>query len=209
MTITLHGYTYSVYSRIPRMVCHEKDIAFEWREVDPFDAATPESYSDLHPFRRVPVLEHDGFSLYETGAISRYLDEAFPGPPLQPADIGQRARMAQVISIVDAYVYWPLVRQVFSHRVFQPKFGDPGDEAEIATGLAASKTALAALEKLAPGDGFIASPEVSLADFHLATMIDYFTMADEGAAMLAQYAKLSAWWAHMRLRDSVTATAPF
>jgi len=82
-------------------------------------------------------------------------------------------------------------------------------EAEIATGLAASKTALAALEKLAPGDGFIASPEVSLADFHLATMIDYFTMADEGAAMLAQYAKLSAWWAHMRLRDSVTATAPF
>ncbi|MDP6689087.1 MAG: glutathione S-transferase family protein [Alphaproteobacteria bacterium] len=208
MTITLHGYTYSVYSRIPRMVCHEKGIAFDWREVDPFDDATPESYGELHPFRRVPVLQHDGFTLYETGAISRYLDEAFPGPSLQPADIGQRARMAQIISIVDAYVYWPLVRQVFSHRVFRPKFGDSWDEDTIAAGLETSKVVLAALESLVSEHHHIISPEVSLADFHLATMIDYFAMADEGATMLAQYEKSSAWWANMRLRDSVTATAP-
>src|SRR5215467_8925003 len=28
----------------------------------------------LHPFGRVPVLEHNGFRLYETQAILRYLD---------------------------------------------------------------------------------------------------------------------------------------
>jgi glutathione S-transferase len=209
MTITLHGYEFSVYSRIPRMVCHAKGIAYDWAEVDPFDDATPASYEELHPFRRVPVLEHDGFTLYETGAISRYLDEVFPGPRLQPVDTRQRARIDQIISIVDAYVYWPLVRQVFSHRVFNPRFGHPGDEAEIAAGLAASETVLAALENLASERGYLASPDVSLADFYLAAMIDYFAMADEGAAMLAAHAKLSAWWANMRMHDSVTATAPF
>ena len=31
-----------------------------------------------HPFGRVPVLEHDDFSLYETQAILRYLDRVLP-----------------------------------------------------------------------------------------------------------------------------------
>jgi len=39
-------------------------------------------------------------------------------------------------------------------------------------------------------------------------MIDYFVMADEGAAMLARYEKLSAWWDGIRARDSVIQTAP-
>jgi len=208
MTVTLHGYKFSVYSRIPRMICHEKGIELEWVEVNPFDDTTPESYETLHPFRRVPVLQHDDFTLYETGAISRYLDENFPGPSLQPKNPRHRARMAQTISIVDAYVYWPLVRQVFSHRVFAPRFGEPSDEDVIAAGLATSKGVLAALEDLASGDAGIISAQVTLADFHLVAMIDYFVMADEGAAMLARYEKLSAWWDGIRARDSVIQTAP-
>ena len=204
----LHGYEFSVYSRIPRMVCHEKNIEFAWVENNPFDESTPDSYRNPHPFRRVPVLEHDGFTLYETGAITRYLDEAFAGPSLQPLEPRQRARMAQIISVVDAYVYWPLVRQVFSHRVFRPRLGNPADEEIIAAGLETSKGVLAALENLASGDAYIVSSEVTLADFHLAAMIDYFAMADEGAEMLARHGKLSAWFANMRSRPSMTATAP-
>jgi glutathione S-transferase len=32
----------------------------------------------------VPVLEHDGFLLYETQAILRYLDRVLPKPALTP-----------------------------------------------------------------------------------------------------------------------------
>jgi glutathione S-transferase len=39
-----------------------------------------------HPWGKVPVLEHDGFSLFETVAVTRYVDEGFPGRSLQPAD---------------------------------------------------------------------------------------------------------------------------
>jgi len=73
--------------------------------INPFDDQAPDSYGELHPFCRVPVLQHDGFTLHETGAITRYLDEAFPGPSVPPKGPQARARVAQIISVVDAYVY--------------------------------------------------------------------------------------------------------
>ncbi len=133
MTLVLHGYRYSVYNRIVRLALAEKGVAYERVEVNPFAPDVPAAYLALHPFGRVPTLVHDGFTLYETAAITRYIDRAFAGPALQPGASQALARMDQIIGVVDAYAYWPLVRQVFSHRVFRPRFGQLGDEAEIAT----------------------------------------------------------------------------
>src|ERR1700746_835802 len=108
MSLVLHGYRYSVYNRIARLALAEKDVAYDRVEVNPFAPDVPASYLVLHPFGRVPTLVHDGFTLYETGAITRYIDRAFPGPALQPANPQALARMDQIISIVDAYAYWPL-----------------------------------------------------------------------------------------------------
>src|SRR5215813_1099015 len=113
------------------MVLVEKGVSYSRVEVNPFALDMPKQYLDLHPFRRVPTLVHDDFVLYETVAITRYIDESFEGPPLQPAGARRRARMAQIISIIDAYAYWPMVRQLFSHRVFRPRFGGAVDAAEI------------------------------------------------------------------------------
>ena len=85
--------------------------------------------------------------------------------------------MDQIIGVVDAYGYWPLVRQVFSHRVFRPRLGQPADEAEIAKGLAAAVKVLAALEKLMADDAFLVGPTLSLADLHLGAMLAYFVQA--------------------------------
>ena len=83
-SLELHGYRYSVYLRIAAMTLIEKGVAWTHVEVDPFDEPIPQSYLALNPFGRVPTLVHDGFVLYETTAITRYIDEAFPGPSLQP-----------------------------------------------------------------------------------------------------------------------------
>jgi glutathione S-transferase len=201
MSLVLHGYRYSVYVRVARLTLAEKGVAYDRAEVNPFAADVPASYRALHPFGRVPTLVHDGFVLYETGAITRYIDRAFPGPHLQPSEPQAAARMDQVIGIVDAYGYWPMVRQVFSHRVFRPRSGQPGDEAEIEKGLQAAAKVLAALEPLV-GDG------LTLADLHLGAMIAYFVQAPEGATLLAQYPRLAAWWARLSARPSVAATDP-
>lgn len=208
MTVELHGFRFSVYARVARLALHEKGVGYAWREVNPFALPVPPEYLALHPFGRVPTLIHDGFALYETGAISRYVDEAFDGPALQPSDPRRRARMAQVMSIVDSYAYWPMVRQVFSHRVFRPRVGGVPDEEQVGQGLAAAPRVLDAIESLAEGGPFLVGDALSLADLHLAPMIAYFAMAPDGAAMLHDRLRLSAWWSAMQARPSMATTAP-
>ena len=205
MSLVLHGYHYSVYNRIARLALAEKGVAYDRVEVNPF-ADTPPEYLALHPFGRVPTLVHDGFVLYETGAITRYVDRAFPGPALQPATPPALARMDQLIGIIDSYAYWPMVRQVFSHRVFRAA-GRPVDEAEIAQGLAGAAKVLAALEALA-SEPFLTGQELSLADLHVGAMVAYFALAPEGAAMLARYPRVAAWWGKVSRRASFAATDP-
>ena len=208
MPLVLHGYRYSVYVRIARLALAEKGVAYDRVEVNPFAPEVPADYLALHPFGRVPTLVHDGFALYETGAISRYIDRAFSGPALQPAQPQMLGRMDQIIGVVDSYGYWPLVRQVFSHRVFRPAIGQPADEAEVERGLTAATKVLAALEALAAPDGFLAGPTLSLADLHLGAMIAYFAAAPEGAALLKDHPRLTAWWMHLSQRKSFAATDP-
>lgn len=119
--VYLHGYRYSVYNRIARLALLSKKVEHEMIEVNPF-ADLSEAYLKLHPFGRVPALTHGPFELFETSAITRYVDRAFSGPSLQPERAIALARMDQVIAVVDAYAYWPMVRQVSSHAFFPPPF---------------------------------------------------------------------------------------
>lgn len=204
----LHGYRPSVYVRVARLALAEKGVAYDRVEVNPFAPDVPAEYLALHPFNRVPTLVHDGFVLYETGAITRYIDRAFAGPPLQPADPRALARMDQIIGIVDAYAYWPLVRQVYVHAVALPRRGEASDPKEIAGGLAAATKVLVALEGLAADAAFLVGPTLSLADLHLLPMVAYFSEAPEGAALLARHERLKNWFEHMTTRPSFAATDP-
>jgi glutathione S-transferase len=116
--------------------------------------------------------------------------------------------MDQIIGVVDAYAYWPLVRQVFVQCVSRPRSGLAADEAEIAQGLVAASRALSALEKLAGDEALLVGPAISLADLHLGAMIAYFAQAPEGAAMLALHPRLAAWWRSVAARPSFAATEP-
>lgn len=208
MALTLIGYRYSIYLRIVRLVLAEKRLRATLVEVNPFDQPLPEGYLDLHPFGRVPVLQHGPFTLYETTAITRYLDEALPGPPLQPQDARDRARMAQVIALTDAYGYAPMVRQVYAQRVFAPAEGRVADEAQVAAGLAAAAAVLAALDQIATEGRVLAGGAVTLADLHLAAMFAAFAQVPEAAQMLAYYPALGHWWAMMSGRASMRSTDP-
>ena len=118
--VHLHGYRYSVYNRIARLVLLSKKVEYQTIEVNPF-AELSEAYLMLHPFGRVPVLTHGVFKLFETSAITRYIDRAFEGRSLQPEGAAALARMDQVIAVIDAYAYRPMVRQVSSHA-FSARF---------------------------------------------------------------------------------------
>ncbi|GAB5508465.1 MAG: glutathione S-transferase family protein [Rhizobiaceae bacterium] len=99
----LFGADYSVYVRIARLALSEKGIDYDHIPVDIFDRDNvPDWYLERHPFKRIPAFQHGELRLFETSAITRYVDEAFDGPALQPVDAAARAAMNQTISLLDA-----------------------------------------------------------------------------------------------------------
>ncbi|QDL90325.1 glutathione S-transferase family protein [Paroceanicella profunda] len=189
--LILHGAPWSVYVRIVRLVLAAKGLACR---VDPVDAfapgGPPAEHLSRQPFGRIPALSHGAVVLYETAAITRYLDEAFPGPALQPDTPLARARMAQAIGLADSYVYPCLVWQIYV-----PRSRPAPDLAVIAAATPRAETCLDALCALI-GPGFGAA-RPGLADFHLLPMIDYFLKTPEGRRMLPARPALAQWWARM------------
>jgi glutathione S-transferase len=203
----IFGATYSVYTRIVRLALIEKDVAYDLVDVDIFAAqGPPADYRRRNPFDRIPAIEHDGFCLYESGAINRYIDEAFPGSPLQPTNLRARARMNQIMGILDSYAYRSMVWDVFVERIRMPARGQAPDEQRIAAGMARAETCLNALEEFMVGGAFLAGDRVTLADLHAAPMITLFRLAPEGNALLARWPGLRCWSDMMATRPSMAST---
>ena len=205
----VHGAAYSVYVRIVRLTLEEKGVAYRLAEVDVFAPdGPPDEHMRRHPFGKIPVFEHDGFSLYETGAIARYIDEAFAGPSLVPADARSRARMNQIIGVLDAYAYPAMVWGVYVEAVAKPAEGVEPVAGLLERGLERSRTVLQALDGLMIDGGFPDGAALSLADLHAAPMFAYFAAAPAGAAMIADHPRLAAWCDRMAARQSMMATRP-
>ena len=205
----IYGPAISTYVRTVRLVCEEKVAPYELVEVDIMQGGnkTPEHLA-RHPFGRVPAFEHDGFRLYETSAITRYLDAVLPGPALTPADPKGAARMQQAIAIVDSYAYGAMISAIVIQRVVMPMVGGTADETVIAAALPTAVLSLQALQDLLGDQPFMAGAELSLADLHLAPVMAYFTATPEGQAQMPAYPKLARWWAAVSARPSMVKTQP-
>ena len=207
MAAQLYGLARSVYTRIARLALEEKGVPYALNDVEIFGAGgAPAEHLARHPFGRIPAFEHDGFWLYETAAITRYVDEAFDGPPLQPMQARERARMNQVIGVIDAYAYRPMIWDVLVERVLKPMEHKPSDEARIAAGVQAAEVCLRALAQLAPCAPHLLGAALTLADLHAYPVLRYYARAPEGQTALQRHPSLQRWLAMMRERSSVLRT---
>ena len=207
--VMLYGPAYSSYTRIVRMALAEKTIDYELIEVDYAFAGAHQSEEHLarHPFGKLPVLDHNGFRVYEATAIARYVDEAFPGPALQPSDPIARARMNQVIGIVDSYLTPIWMLGIVMPRVVYPMRGEASDERLIAESTAKAGTIARVLDGfLAETSAFFAGDAVSLADFFVYPQYVYAAMTAEVSKHLVDAANLRAWADRMAARPSTRAT---
>ena len=99
--VTLFGFPRSVYVQMARIVLTHKEVSYTFHDLE--TEMNTASHIGLHPFERVPILRHGDFTVYETAAIVGYVDDAFAGAKLTPADPQKRARMNQWISAVNGY----------------------------------------------------------------------------------------------------------
>ncbi|KPF66326.1 glutathione S-transferase [alpha proteobacterium AAP81b] len=202
----VHGVTGSAFCRSVLATLAEKGA--DWR----FDAVQPGSFDTpghrrLHPFGRVPILDHRGFHLYETQAILRYLDRVLPQPLLTPATPQLAARMDQLLGITDAYLFGDCASVLVQQRIIGPQLTDtPADEAAVAAVLPRADLVFGELSRwLGPRQWFVGEA-ITLADIHVAALLDLLVMTPEWPRLVAGRGNLVAHLERMQDRPSFART---
>jgi glutathione S-transferase len=202
--VVIYGNPLSTYTRTARMALEEKGVAYE---LEPVDHRAPE-FRETHPFGRIPALRHGDFVLYETMAICRYVDEAFDGPTLQPAEVRARALMVQWVSSTLDYFYPAMIRKLVFERLVAPAQGRDADEALVAESVPEIEHQADVLGRALDGRSYLAGEAASIADLFVFPLLFYVNFAPEGRAILAGAAALAAWLERMSGRASAQATMP-
>lgn len=200
--VIVYGFPLSTYVNVVRLVLAHKAVPFEFHDLEP-EMGGP-GHLALHPFGRVPVLEHDGFRIYETSAIAAYVDEAFAGPALQPANAQERARMNQWVSALNGYYYPNIAFHLGHERLIYPALGIAPDEKVVSVALPRIATALDVMEReLAHGRGFLVTDLPTLADFFMLPTMTTLSLTGEGHGMMAAKPRIAGWKARMEALPSV------
>jgi glutathione S-transferase len=203
---TVHTIPGSPYARAVMAVLAEKGAPWNVAALAP-GTLRQMPHLARQPFGKMPVLEHDGFSLYETQAILRYLDRILPEPGLTPADPKAAARMDQVMNVNDWYLFPGCASVIVFQRVIGPRvMGLTPDEAIIKEALPRAHTVFAELSRLLGAQSYFAGAKLSLADLMLAPQLDLFAAAPEWAELTMDRPNLPAWLARMNARASMQAT---
>jgi len=187
----------------PMLALAEKGVPYESHYLDllKFDQHQP-AYLAVNPDGTIPAMVHGDLVLTESTPMMEYVDEAFDGPALQPADARGRARMGQMTGMLDAYGYRAMVWDVAVERLEK---AEP-DETLIADGLSQAETVLKVLTSLKADGPWLLGDQLTLADLHAAPIVGYFVKVAEGQKLLAEFPEIQAWWGRIAARQAFAVT---
>ena len=190
-TPTLFSAPSCPFAQRSRLVCGEKGVAYDLREIDLQN--TPDWYYAISPSGKVPCLQHGQHTVLESAVINEYLEEAFPQSPLLPKDPGDRAYCRYVIARTDQ----ALIPAFYKLLLEQHRENRDHRRAALAE-------ALMELNGLIRGAWF-AGDAFSLADLTLYPFLERFGMLRHyrDAVIPEEAGALKAWLARMRERGSV------
>lgn len=202
--VQILGPQFSTMVRTVMLCCEEKGITYQiGMQINGNDIQRKESsHLALHPFGKIPVLVHGENQIFETAPICRYIDAAFDGLVLQPAETYQRAIVDQWSQAISCYVDQALVRQYLLEFAF-PK-GDNGSIRldKVAEAQPGVLSMLVQLEKQLADQAFICGAQYSIADALLTPMLDYLAALPHAGTLFTSGSSLLAYVARMRERPS-------
>ncbi len=184
-------------------VARELSLPIEMIPVDLFNGeAKSPAFLAKNPNGRVPVLEENGFVLWESNAILAYLASQQSIPSLLPMKPRERAE-------VDRWLYWesthlsPAVWKVGFEKIVKPMLKQAPDAASTAAGTVDFAAVAKVLDDALDGKEYVAG-KLSIADFAIGPFVSLAAGACE--LDIAPYLNLCAWMARMNARESVKQT---
>jgi glutathione S-transferase len=196
--VKLYMHPVSNTSRPVRMFIADFSLPVEQEEVDLMTGAHhQEPYISVNPNRQVPTLDDDGFILYESSAILKYLADKFDSPAY-PKDLKKRAKVNEMMDWFNTHFYHDYAYGVVYPQVF-PHHKRPSDEVQKGTiewAKEKTRTWLSVLNDhiLGKGNKYLTGDEITIADYFGAALL---TCGDPIRTEFKDYPNIQAWLKRM------------
>jgi len=203
---TLYGFDGSTYVRTIKILLDRKNEDFDQVQVNVLEGEPKQpEHLERHPLGKVPVLDTDGHRIRETTAIAMYLEETREGPSALPESAWDRARMYEIMSIVNSYGYDALVGTAFYH--IMPEFIGNPSEAQHHETVERAKTILKLIDDIRGGDAWLAGSSISLADYWLGPVMFYAGLTPHKDELLG-VGGMQGWWDRLSDDQAFAKTEP-
>jgi glutathione S-transferase len=198
--LTIYGSDLSVFSNKVRFVANAIDLEYEYRIIKLRDGEhRSPKYIKMHPASKIPAMDDDGFVLFESDAIIRYLADKH-NSDLYPRDVRMRARIDQWMCFVNNHIGLG-VNKVAFNRIFAPRSNRPVDERSIKDGQMFLNRFLPIIDTQIAQEGYLAGSRMTLADLSLLSALD---PAELAGIALDMYRSITPWRAQLKQRDFYT-----
>lgn len=225
--VLYHGWSSSA-SRKVRFALAEKGLAYESRPIDirKNEQHSPD-YRRMNPKGVVPTLIHDGAVLIESTFICEYLDDAFPDPPLRPADPVARHAMRlwcrdvdnDYLPAVQKHNWQATVRPIaraWSDAQLEEKLAgipdparrhtwyrmarEPFTDAELETALDILRGLIVKMEAALVHDPWLTGADFSFADIAVTPYVKRIEELDPAQLTPDRHPRTSDWWQRLTAR---------
>lgn len=202
MVVKIYGAIISTCCQRVVTVCKELNIPYEIVPIN-FDKGEHKSpeYLEKQPFGQVPyMIDDDGFTLYESRAIARYLAEKYAPGKLTPTEPKGAGRFNQAAS-VEVSNFDPSAASIVFEIVFKPMWKLTADQGVVAEKTKALEGKLAVYEVILSKQKYVAGNELTAVDlFHL----PYGHLVSSCGVNLADPSRpnVKRWWEEVSSRPS-------
>ncbi|KAJ7085499.1 glutathione S-transferase [Mycena belliarum] len=200
--LKLHGHPFSTCTRRVATTLAELQIPFELIEVQ---LAKGEHKQPAHlakqPFGQIPYIDDDGFILYETRAICRYLAAKHPAKGLIPKEPKANAIFEQAAS-AELTNFDPAASKLGWELVLKKMFiGADPDPKAVEDQLAILEGKLGAYDVILGKTKYLAGDSITLADlFHIPYAL---LLAQGGNDIMTRKPNVARWYKELAARPCV------
>ncbi len=187
--IKLYGIDLSFPVNRVRLCLNALGKEYEFIRTSPLAGDTQsDDYKKLSPSGKIPAIDVDGFTLFESTAIMKYLCRKFESG-LYPADIEAQAIVDSWCDFTSVHVANGIGKALFN-KILAPIVGVPVDEQSMKDGYAfIDRFFGVANDQLAHSD-FLAGNSISIADLSLLATVDPYDVLEVD---MSKFPDLQSW----------------
>lgn len=161
-----------------------------------FGKLDTEDYAQINPNRMIPAIRDDGFALWESLSIVRYLCDRYGSGTLSPQDLRIRAVADQWMEWSASRAFLPVIYLFFATVRTQPDQRDPGKIAKLRD---EAHAALTLLDAHLSDKAFVCGDSFTMGDIPLGCVVYRYFNVDVSRPALRH---VEAWYARLSERPA-------